>query len=84
MRIEIKSDAVITEERKSRTGEGFTTYSQTAFLIGEDERKKFSLRVSDRSSGYKPGLYDLSADSFFVNGYQGLELARVVLVPVVK
>jgi len=83
MRIEVKSAEVQAREVLGKGGrEGFTAYSQVAYVVSEDERKKISLRVPDRNSGYKPGAYELAADSFVVNSFGGLELARVVLQPV--
>jgi len=83
MRIEIKSAEVVQREVPGRgEREGFTAYSQDAYIVTDDERRKFSLRVQDKASAYKPGAYQLGGASLSVDQYGRLELGRVVLEPI--
>jgi len=82
MRIEVKSAVVDSETRRGRDGSTFQTHEQTAFLVTEDERRKIRIRLPSPAQVYSPGAYTLSGDSFSVNSYGSLEIARVVLVPV--
>jgi len=82
MKIRIKSDAVITESRRDAQGGTFETFHQEALLCGDEEIKRFRLRVEAPSKGYAAGEYTLGSESITVNKYGNLELAKPVLVPV--
>jgi hypothetical protein len=82
MKIRIKSETVIKETRKDNQGGTFDTFHQEALLCGDEEIKKFRLRVESESKGYAVGEYTLGSESITVNKYGALELARPVLVPV--
>jgi len=82
MRVRIKSEAVIEESRKDSHGGSFQTFSQEALLVGDEEVKKFRLRLESAAKGYAKGDYVIGSESLTVNKYGALELARLVLVPV--
>jgi len=82
MRVRIKSETVISETRPDGQGGTFEALHQDAFLIGEEEVKKFRLRVASPAKGYKAGDYVLGSESLTVNKYGSLELGQVSLVPV--
>lgn len=82
MKIEVKVGEVQSHEVPARGDrDGFTVLSQDAYIVTEDERKKFVIRLADRGQVYKPGWYTLDGSSFSVNRFGALELGQVRLVP---
>jgi len=77
MRIVIKSAEVTSREiPNATTGRSFIARSQAAILRGSEEVKKFALPLSDGVVSYDPGEYELSSESFTVDAYGRLALAR--------
>lgn len=82
MRVRIKAAVVVADTRKDSHGGSFETFSQDALLVGDEEVKKFRLRLEGPGKVYPAGDYSIGSESLTVNKYGSLELARVVLVPI--
>jgi hypothetical protein len=81
VRIEIKSAEVVSVQRSSpTTGKPYVQRTQTAILRGDEEVKKFQVRLDEGQPAYEPGIYDLASECLTVDAYGRLSIARIQLV----
>jgi len=81
MKILVKSAEVVSVQRTSpTTGKPYVQRTQTALLCGEEEIKRFQLRLEEGQLGYAPGTYDLATESLTVDAYGRLSIGRITLV----
>lgn len=80
MRVQIKSADVVARSGVSSKGKPYTLNEQTAWVSFSDGQvRKFKLVVDH---AYPVGDYEVSDDSYTVDRFDNLGLARVKLVPV--
>lgn len=80
MKIRVKSETVITEQRRGENGP-YEVFYQEALFEGGEETLKVRVPVESPARGYAAGDYTFASSSFVRNKYQSLELGRVVLEP---
>lgn len=81
IKVKVKSEEVFTESRKGDNGE-YQTHHQEALLVGDEEIKKFKLRIPSPKQSYVAGEYTIASESLAVNRFGGLELGQLRLVPI--
>jgi len=81
MKIIIKSETVLSEDRRDGQGGTYKVFFQEALFSGGDEVLKVRVPVSAPSGGYASGEYTFASASFVRNKYQSLEMGRLVLEP---
>lgn len=88
LKIEIKSTALTQKSgtgKKSGKAYSFREQHAYAHLPGKPYPVEIKLTRNDDQPAYEPGMYQLSADSFFVDGFQSLAVSpRLTPVPAGK
>lgn len=82
--IEIKDNTVEVKSGVARaTGRGYEIQEQTGYLVTSDERKRVVISLRKGQQPYKPGRYEISAESFVVDQFGSLKIGRLMLLPAV-
>lgn len=83
MRIVIKSKEVEVRRGKvAATGREYSIAEQSAYIVTDDETRRFKFALPDGAAPYEPGEYSLSGESFEIDQYKSLTVKRVKLVAV--
>lgn len=86
MKIEVKSVATTKKSGVAKaTGKPFEITEQEGWIdFPSGERRRVKIALEDGANPYPIGAYGLSDESFFVNGFGGLEIGRLRLQAVGK
>lgn len=86
MKIEIAEQRVQNVSGTSgKTGKVFSINKQVGWLHMEDQKYpvRIEITLDDNSTGYPPGQYEISAQSFYVDRFSQLQVGRLKLRPIV-